>query len=89
MLGTVLKYSLAAVAGAALMAIGMHYGDDQTLARVKEELNIVRDSARRDGKDEAEELDKYIAANRPGWVANITLAMNVTELDKILAAVKA
>jgi len=86
MLGTVLKYSLAAVVGAAVMAVGMHYGDDQTLARVKEELNIVRDSSRRDGKDETEELNKYIAANRPGWIANITLAMNVAELDRILAA---
>lgn len=89
MLGTVLKYSLAAVAGAAIMAVGMHYGDDQTLIRVKEELNIVRDAARRDGKDEAEELNNYIAANRPGWIASITLAMNVAELERILAAAKA
>lgn len=89
MFGSVVKYTLVVIAGAALFACGMHYADDVKLEEIRAELEAVRMRARAAGEDADVAVHEFAKENYKVWQASIVLSMNLTELDNIIAKAKA
>lgn len=79
------KYSLIVAASGIAMVVAMHYGDDSTINRVRDELEAVKETARLSKVDVNTALDMHVALERANWVSQIVLAMNIAELDSVIA----
>jgi len=79
------KYSLIVMASGVAMVVAMHYGDDSTINRVREELENVKATAREAKVDINTAIDLHVALERDNWVSQIVLAMNIAELDNVIA----
>lgn len=80
------KYSLIVMASGVTMVVAMHYGDDAVIKRVREELENVKATAKLAKVDVNTAIDLHVALERDHWVSQIVLAMNIAELDEVIAA---
>lgn len=80
------KYSLIVMASGVAMVVAMHYGDDSTINRVREELENVKATARAAKVDVNTAIDLHVALERATWVSQIVLALNIAVLDEVIAA---
>lgn len=80
------KYSLIVMASGVAMVVAMHYGDDAVIKRVREELENVKATAKLAKVDVNTAIDLHVALERDHWVSQIVLAMNIAELDEVIAA---
>lgn len=88
MFGTIFKYSAVAIGGMVLLAVGMHYGDEKVLEEVRQDLVSVREKAIKDGNDPKAAIEVHVATNYGLWRSRLTLALNVEELDVLVASAK-
>lgn len=87
MIGTVLKYTAAVVAGAVLFATCMHHADENAYEAIKAHLDDHETLVRRQGNLDAEGLREtmrnYIAANRPLWDTTYTMAETGRRVEQL------
>lgn len=86
MFGSILKYTAVAVAGAvAFTTVGFFMDADVIEAARKEVEDKAAEVKGLEEGDTKEVIAHFVAVNRDRWIANLTFARSVEDLDAALA----
>lgn len=85
MLGSIIKYATAAAVGAIAFTTTAFFMDADVVEVAKAECATYAETVAALPEDERKERMKaFILINRPNWVAKLTFATSVDDLDKAL-----